>query len=1265
MSSLKDSSSVDSECNIQVFIRIRPPASDESTYSRVVDVAESNTQVLLKQDQNPRVFSFDYVADVDSTQDNIFNRLGKKVIENCVAGYNGTIFAYGQTGSGKTFTMLGPSEDADNFHHEMRGVIPRSFEYLFQLINKEKEKHGDTMQFLCKCSFLEIYNEQIFDLLEPSANILHLRESLKTGVYVSGLSEQVVSSAGEAYEVLQSSWQNRKVASTSMNRESSRSHAVFCLQIESKERNGSVENIKTSQLNLVDLAGSERQKDTQARGLRLKEAGSINKSLSNLGNVIMALVRVSVDNKKRYIPYRDSKLTFLLRDSLGGNSKTSLIACVHPGAKCFGETLSTLQFAKRAKMIKNKAILNENSMGNITQLQEEIRALKEELQMFKSGTIPSQPSQAVSEESMPVLKEMFLQAMYLRQKADAEKQELVESIDNLKDIIQKKDKALQTNKMIIKFRDNNVKRLEDKLKGKEPQDSQIDDLQKEIAYLQAQVDSNPTVVKFSMEVRQLKASLANLKEEPGTVESILKDQVAVNRLEQMFRTLLSEQQTNSEESEVTPSKAETVSTATLEKLRSKNTDLTAKVEEISEQLEELKSVSDKREKKLEGELEVAHKQIEELEGRLKAKDTLSRIEREALQDIHMQTVKTMLTPKKDCYKLRNRTVSKAGSLNDTILFESPECPSVAQDEGILGEDMPEEVQFQETEALLDQIKTLQGQLGERDGRIEEYEEERVRQNARVLLLENQLKNTQEFLDQEKQRCMNLQEEIRLCEPRVKRVNEEKEAACGENQDLRLMLQQADRQLKEAKDKLRAVESDRDVAISKLTECQPIIEQLSTNLEKLQEENEQLTSSLDDQCVATEFHRSRNCNYEKDIEEKSQIIAKLQRQVQAQEALNQLQEKQQLQQHVENQKNRIEALESTVDKHKEVLKERDNEIQTLDRKLQAAEEETIKLFGELKKKSEEIYELRQSLETEGEKSAFYQKVQEEHEGAIADLEREIADIREEHIMQLGKKQAQIDLNEGFAEEIVELEGIRAQLQDENENLKVQVSKLESGNSQEQLDKIKAEMDELKAENIELRNRLFAIHEQSTKIEQERKEIAQQAKRNSTVTESEIQATKQLLEEKDSLQKQLETYFSVIEEVNGILKTFMGIEAPSQHNLPMVIQTLFEEREDFHEKVGTIAGHSNRKQKIHLLAKYKEIIYQREQEVCKLKNQQLNCRCELKPQKHEKQGLENEKSKLLPYKPSSILKEKENLPTHKTFLSGEFTGRVLENDHTGDK
>jgi kinesin family protein 15 len=175
-----------------------------------------------------------------------------------------------------------------------------------------------------------------------------------------------------------------------MNRESSRSHAVFTITIESKrkESKGGVVNIRTSQLNLVDLAGSERQRDTQAVGIRLKEAGSINKSLSALGNVIMALVEVS-HGKQRYVHYRDSKLTFLLRDSLGGNAKTFVIANVHPGAKCFGETLSTLNFARRAKEIKNRAVVNEDTTGNIAQLQLEVRRLREELAQLKAGSRPA------------------------------------------------------------------------------------------------------------------------------------------------------------------------------------------------------------------------------------------------------------------------------------------------------------------------------------------------------------------------------------------------------------------------------------------------------------------------------------------------------------------------------------------------------------------------------------------------------------------------------------------------------------------------------------------------------------------------------------------------------------------------------------------------------------------------------------------------------------------------------------------------------------
>ncbi|XP_048465143.1 kinesin-like protein KIF15-A [Rhincodon typus] len=343
--------------SIKVYVRVRPPAKNTELFTDgnqgLCLAVTSSTTIHLNSKPDPKIFTYDHVADMDTTQEAVFSAVARGIIESCMNGYNGTIFAYGQTGSGKTFTMLGPSDDSDNFTHNLRGVIPRSFEYLFYLINREKEKTGEGKDFLCKCSFIEIYNEQIFDLLDPASTGLFLRENIKTGVFVEGVVEQVVTSAAEAYQVLSMGWRNRSVASTSMNRESSRSHAVFSVTIQSKEKINNLVNIRTSQLNLVDLAGSERQKDTHAEGLRLKEASSINRSLSCLGHVIMGLVDLA-NGKSRHICYRDSKLTFLLRDSLGGNAKTYIIANVHPGSRCFGETLSTLQFARRAKLIKNK-----------------------------------------------------------------------------------------------------------------------------------------------------------------------------------------------------------------------------------------------------------------------------------------------------------------------------------------------------------------------------------------------------------------------------------------------------------------------------------------------------------------------------------------------------------------------------------------------------------------------------------------------------------------------------------------------------------------------------------------------------------------------------------------------------------------------------------------------------------------------------------------------------------------------------------------------
>lgn len=228
--------------------------------------------------------------------------------------------------------MLGDITGLADRPSDNRGMTPRIFEYLFSKIQQEEQdRQLDQLRYVCKCSFLEIYNEQITDLLEPSSSNLQMREDSKKGVYVENLTEIVVRSVQDLVLLLLKGAASRKVTSTNMNRESSRSHSVFTCSIESKWETNSLSNMRFGRLNLVDLAGSERQKSSRAEGDRLKEAASINKSLSTLGLVIMALVDIA-NGKPRHVPYRDSKLTFLLQDSLGGNSKTAIIATISPSS---------------------------------------------------------------------------------------------------------------------------------------------------------------------------------------------------------------------------------------------------------------------------------------------------------------------------------------------------------------------------------------------------------------------------------------------------------------------------------------------------------------------------------------------------------------------------------------------------------------------------------------------------------------------------------------------------------------------------------------------------------------------------------------------------------------------------------------------------------------------------------------------------------------------------------------------------------------------
>ena len=364
---------------IQVVVRCRPLFGKEIREARnqIVDCDVRRGEVRIDNPKTPgdppKQFTFDGVYDHTSTQKEIFEGCALPIVRAAIEGYNGTIFCYGQTGTGKTHTMEGKDEPENE-----RGLIPNTFETVFGDIDALEAANKN---FLVRASFLEIYNEEVRDLLgKDQTRRCDLKEDPDKGVYVKDLTTFVVKSVAEIRKLHEVGKKNRSVGATLMNADSSRSHSIFTVTIETSEVNeGEAEedaHIRVGKLNMVDLAGSERQAKTGSTGDRLKEATKINLSLSALGNVISALV----DGKSSHIPYRDSKLTRLLQDSLGGNTKTVMIANLGPADYNFDETMSTLRYANRAKNIKNKPKINEDPKdAMLREFQEEIARLKTQL----------------------------------------------------------------------------------------------------------------------------------------------------------------------------------------------------------------------------------------------------------------------------------------------------------------------------------------------------------------------------------------------------------------------------------------------------------------------------------------------------------------------------------------------------------------------------------------------------------------------------------------------------------------------------------------------------------------------------------------------------------------------------------------------------------------------------------------------------------------------------------------------------------------------
>uniref|UniRef100_A0A8C3L1I6 Kinesin family member 13B n=1 Tax=Chrysolophus pictus TaxID=9089 RepID=A0A8C3L1I6_CHRPC len=375
----------------------------------VVDV-DANKVILHPVNTNLSkgdVFAYDHcfwsmdesVKEKYAGQDVVFKCLGENILQNAFEGYNACIFAYGQTGSGKSYTMMGTADQP--------GLIPRLCSGLFERAQKEE---NEEQSFKVEVSYMEIYNEKVRDLLDPkgSRQSLKVREHSVYGPYVDGLSKLAVASYKDIESLMSEGNKSRTVAATNMNEESSRSHAVFKIILTHTlyDVQSGTSGEKVGKLSLVDLAGSERATKTGAAGDRLKEGSNINKSLTTLGLVISALAdQAAGKNKNKFVPYRDSVLTWLLKDSLGGNSKTAMVATVSPAADNYDETLSTLRYADRAKNIVNHAVVNEDPNARIIrELREEVEKLRE--QLTKAEAMKSPELKERLEESEKLIQEM-------------------------------------------------------------------------------------------------------------------------------------------------------------------------------------------------------------------------------------------------------------------------------------------------------------------------------------------------------------------------------------------------------------------------------------------------------------------------------------------------------------------------------------------------------------------------------------------------------------------------------------------------------------------------------------------------------------------------------------------------------------------------------------------------------------------------------------------------------------------------------------------
>ncbi|KAL5101230.1 hypothetical protein RYX36_005557 [Vicia faba] len=385
------STPLESDPSVKVVVRIRP-ISNIGIGDETVKKVSSGTLCV-----GDRQFKFDSVFDSNTSQEDIFQSVGVPLVKNALAGYNTSILSYGQSGSGKTYTMWGPPSAMFEEHSPQshKGIVPRIFQMLFSELEKEQRlSEGKQFNYQCRCCFLEIYNEEIGDLLDPAQRNLEMKDDSKNALSLENLSEEYVTSYDDVTQILIKGLSSRKVGATTLNSKSSRSHIIFTIVIESWCKGASTNGFsssKSSRISLIDLAGQDRNKVDGAGRQCLRETKNVKKSLSQLGHVVDALTKETSSGKAE-VPNKNSCLTRLLHESLGGNAKLSVICSIYPDNKNNGETLRTLRFGQRVRSIQNEPVINEIKEDDVNDLSDQIRQLKEELIRAKADVRSSDGS---------------------------------------------------------------------------------------------------------------------------------------------------------------------------------------------------------------------------------------------------------------------------------------------------------------------------------------------------------------------------------------------------------------------------------------------------------------------------------------------------------------------------------------------------------------------------------------------------------------------------------------------------------------------------------------------------------------------------------------------------------------------------------------------------------------------------------------------------------------------------------------------------------